>query len=331
MGVGCNLLLPSFTLLLYMKKYFYILLLMPLSPLYAQTDIIADTSYTINSEYSRRIKQFPFIEIKKPVEYKTVSVLKDVVYKNLGSRTLLLDAYYYNKKENNPAVILVHGGGWKSGNKSLMRPLAQDIASTGYACFTVEYRLSPEARFPASIQDVKQAIQFVKAHAKEYNVDTSKVAILGCSSGGQMAALIGATNNDDSFESPSSEFTSSSSVQAVIDLDGILAFHHPQSKEGTMAALWLGGTYEEVPDVWDDASALSHTDKNTAPILFINSQYPRFHAGRNEMIDKLSSNGIYYLVENIKDSPHTFWLFDPWYETTLTYITNFLKTVFNNV
>ena len=143
-----------------------------------------------------------------------------------------------------------------------------------------------------------------------------------------MAALIGATNNTKRFESETGEFTTSSSVQAVIDLDGILAFHHPQSKEGTAAAQWLGGTYNEIPNAWDDASALTHTDENMPPILFINSQYPRFHAGREEMIDILSSHGIYYKVETIEDSPHTFWLFNPWYDTTLNYIISFLNTVF---
>ncbi|MCB0494709.1 MAG: alpha/beta hydrolase [Cyclobacteriaceae bacterium] len=311
-----------------MKKYLLLLLLIRFLPLHAQNGVAMDTSYTVNSEYAKRIKKYPFIEIKKPVQHKSVSEISNVVYKQTQNHALHLDAFYYNKKKHNPIVVLVHGGGWKSGNKSLMIPLAEDIAAKGYACFTVEYRLSPEAQYPAAVNDVKQAIQFVKAHAQEYNADSSRVAVLGCSSGGQMAALIGATNNTKRFESETGEFTTSSSVQAVIDLDGILAFHHPQSKEGTAAAQWLGGTYNEIPNAWDDASALTHTDENMPPILFINSQYPRFHAGREEMIDILSSHGIYYKVETIEDSPHTFWLFNPWYDTTLNYIISFLNTVF---
>lgn len=72
-----------------------------------------------------------------------------------------------------------------------MEPLACILSSKGNACFTIEYRLSPEAIFPAGIYDVKAAIQFIKTHANEFHVDTTKMAVFGCSSGGQMAALTG--------------------------------------------------------------------------------------------------------------------------------------------
>lgn len=295
---------------------------------HSQNTFEIDTSYTINSAYKKYVKLYPNIEIARPILDENVVEKNDIVYKELDNRKLHLDAYYNNDEQLKPAIILVHGGGWKSGNKSLMKPFAQRIASKGYACFTVEYRLSLEAKYPAAIFDVKKAIQFVKANAGKYNVDSTKVAILGCSAGGQIAALVGTTNNMASFEDLKDKCNVSSSVQAIIDLDGVLAFIHPKSSEGEVASLWLGGNSEEKREIWLNASALTHTDKNTPPILFIASKHDRFHAGRDNMIEILNKYDIYSQVETFSDAPHSFWLFHPWFNDTVEYITTFLEKTF---
>ncbi len=292
--------------------------------IFSQISYPVDTSYTVNSTFNKLIKKYPKIEIVKPECFENVIEIKDLAYKKIDDRKLYLDAFCNKNEQLKPAVILVHGGGWKSGNKSLMVPMAKYIASKGFACFAVEYRLSPEAIFPAGIFDLKNAIQFIKANSKEFNIDTSKVAILGCSSGGQMAALIGTTNNSNNFEDVDHNHSQSSSVQAIIDIDGVLAFKHPESSEGEMASWWLGGNADEEPKTWIEASALTHTDKNTPPILFIGSQYPRFLAGKDDMIKILDEYGIYNQVEIIENSPHSFWLFHPWFEETVQLVTNFL-------
>ena len=285
-----------------------------------------DTSYTVNSSFIKYKKKFPKIKIVVPKEFSNVSKIENLTYKTIENRNLSLDAFISTTK-NNPAVILIHGGGWKSGDKNHMKPLAQHIASKGYSCFTIEYRLSDEAKYPEAIYDIKEAIQFIKFNANKFNIDRTKVAILGASSGAQMATLIGTTNNNSNFEI-NSNFKTTSTIQAIINLDGILAFKHPESKEGKVASLWLGGTFEEKPAVWKEASALTHTNKNTPPILFINSQYERFHAGRDDMINILDKNKIYSQVETIINSPHTFWLFHPYFKETVNYITQFLDITF---
>jgi acetyl esterase/lipase len=310
----------------FMKSVFlYFFILLNLFEINAQID----TSYTVFSTYNKEIKKFPFIEIVKERKYKNLDFSLDIVYNSLDSRELHLDAYYKKGKKPQPAVILIHGGGWKSGNKSQMKIFAQEIASKGYSCFTIEYRLSPEAQYPAAIFDVKNAIKYIKANAKKFNVNPDKVAVLGCSSGGQMAALIGTTNNNLEFESPSG-INENASVQAIIDLDGILAFKHPESEEGKAASLWLGGSYDEKPEIWNQASALNHASALTPPILFINSDMVRFHAGRTDMISKLNSHKIYSEVKNISNSPHSFWFFNPWFQPMVKYTVDFLDKIFKN-
>lgn len=276
----------------------------------ASSQVTKDTSFTILSEYKKQLKKYPSIKIVEPQRNPLVLEQKDIVY-TYQKRPLHLDAYLFKSNTKLPAVVMLHGGGWKSGDKSMLEPFAEKITSNGYQCFAIEYRLSDEAQYPAGIDDVLKAITFIKKNAEKFNVDTSKIAILGQSSGAQMASLIGTKYNTE--------------VDAIINIDGVLAFHHPESSEGKYASLWLGGTYEEIPEIWMDASALSHTNENTPPILFINSQHDRFHAGRNDMIEILKKHKIYSRIETIPDSPHTFWLFEPWFDKTVAYTLDFLN------
>lgn len=309
-----------------MRKIVLILLLFS-CVLRAQQTYSVDTSYTVKSTYNKLIKKYPSITIPVIDKNENVDQIEDVIY-NETDRALHLDAFVNKKQKQNPAVILIHGGGWRSGNKSQMNPLAQEIASHGYSCFTIEYRLSLEAKYPYGVYDVKNAIRFIKDNAGKFNVDPDKIAVLGCSSGGQMAALIGTTNGNSTFDDPSNKSKSSSKVNAIINVDGILAFRHPESSEGEMASFWLGGSYEQKTDNWKNASALSHTNKKTPPVLFINSSIDRFHAGRDDMIKILNQYKIYNEVHTIENSPHSFWFFQPWFNQTADFTINFLKKTF---
>jgi pectinesterase len=299
-----------------MKRVSFIFLILLGCFCAAQTHNV-DTTYTVQSSFDKDRKLFPFIQIAKVPKDKKLIEQKEIVYKTIGSRALHLDAYYSIEKSNNPAVVLIHGGGWKSGNKSQMESMGQAMAAKGYSCFAVEYRLSPEAIYPAAVYDIKEAIQFIIKHANLYNVDESKVAIVGCSSGGQLAALIGTTHT-----------IPGTAVQAIVDMDGILAFKHPDSEEGKVASLWLGGDYESKPEIWEEASALTHVNSKTPPILFINSDKPRFHAGRDHMIAILNQYAIYNEVKTIPNAPHSFWFYEPWFNTTIDYSVQFLDKVF---
>lgn len=296
---------------------------------FAQVQFPIDTSYSIQSTYNKEKNKFPLIKIVTKKKYEILNEIKDLVYATIETRELHLDAFYTKGRLKNPAVLLIHGGGWKSGNKSQMNSIAQEIASKGYSCFSVEYRLSPEAKFPAGIFDVKNAIKYIKMNAKKFNINPNKIAVLGCSSGGQIAALIGTTNKNTAFEDNNGS-NQNSNIQAIVDIDGILAFKHPESEEGKVASLWLGGTYEEQPEIWKQAAALSHVDKNTPPILFINSDMPRFHAGRDDMIAILNQYKIYNEVKNIHNSPHSFWFFEPWFAPMIDYTIQFLDKTLKN-
>ncbi len=293
-----------------------------------------DTSYTVYQTYHKLKKNYPDIKIVYPSYNKNIKFTENVVYKTVNTnRSLHLDVYQPTKKGKYPALIMIHGGGWRSGNKEMQRPLAQKIAEHGFVTISLEYRLSLEAKYPAAIHDIKAAIRFVKENAEKYSIDTTKIAIEGESAGGHLAMLVAMSNGVEHFEGNKSGSKSSSSVHAAINVDGIVSFLMPGSlsperKSNSPDAFWLGGTFAEKPLVWKEASPLFYAGKNSVPALFISSSVPRFHAGRDELIDMLNQYGVYSESFTIKGSPHSFWLFDPWFEPTIKYMVNFLKKIF---
>ena len=295
-----------------------------------QAEIPRDTSFTIKSTLIKELKRFPFITVADSPLNKSVLVEEQIVYKSIADRALHLDIFYPKKNLKNgyPAVILVHGGGWRSGDKSQTVSIAKKIAASGYVTVAVEYRLSLEAKYPAGVQDLRSAIHWMKENAKKYHLNKNKIAAMGFSSGGQMVALLGTTNGDKMYDQFAGDPKVSGDIQAVIDVDGTLAFKHPESEEGTVAGIWLGGTSQEKPEIWKEASPLSRVDKNAVPILFINSSTPRFHAGREDMIAIMNKNNIYSETHTFPNTPHPFWFFNPWFEPTVNYTIKFLDRIF---
>lgn len=322
-----------------MKYLLFLLLFCVVTDMaYAQPNHARDTSFTVYSAYVKALKNHPQIRIVGPELPENVKALMNLTYCSIGNRALKADIFYpvAKTKKKRPAVLLIHGGGWRSGDRSQQIPMAQHLASKGFVSITVEYRLSIEALYPAAIFDLKAAIRWIKANAKVYNIDTNKIAVLGCSAGGQLAALIGTTNHNPEFEDKVCNPHYSSSVAAIVDVDGTLAFIHPESGEGndkpekpSAATLWLGKSAVEEPLLWEKAAPLNHVSSSTPPILFLNSSVTRMHAGRNDMIQKLDSLHIYSEVHTFEDAPHPFWLFHPWFNPMMQYIVAFLGKNFS--
>lgn len=298
-----------------------------------------DTSFTPYSAWVNIKNNFKEARIVKPQLPSGVRAESDVVYATLpntpyGKRELHLDLFRPEKPAKYPVLLLIHGGGWRSGNKSMDIPLAQQIAAKGYVTAAVEYRLSPEALYPAAVYDIKAAVRFLRANANKYNIDPDKIAIMGSSAGGQLAALIGTTANVKKFDGDEGNKGVSAKVQAIIDVDGILDFTDPnESAKDTdptrrsAGAFWFGATFKEAPEKWIEASPIQYVGKDTPPILFINSALSRFHAGRDSAISILNKHHIYSEVHTIPNTPHPFWLFHPWFEPTVKYMVDFLDKV----
>ncbi len=297
-----------------------------------------DTSFTVKNEYKKYLKNFPHIKPAKDSLPENVNESRNLVYNTLkntlfGDRDLHLDVFSPKKKGKYPALIMVHGEGWRAGDKALQVPLAQKLAAKGIVTVCVEYQLLQEAKYPAAVFNIKSAVRWVRANADKYGIDSDKIAISGCSAGGQLALLVGLTNGVEAKEGNQGNLGFSSNVQAIVDLDGVVDFMAPLSlnlKRGPDSpdVQWLGGTFYEKPEIWKDASPIFWANEKSCPILFVNSGFPRFHAGQDELIGMMKDWGIYTEVHKFDIQLHTFWLFNPWIDPTANYINDFLLKVF---
>jgi len=294
-----------------------------------------DTSYTTYSAWAQ-LKNNSEITVVHEFNFSDVIEKKGITFCKINHRNLLIDAFMPKGESSKKriALIMIHGGGWRSGNRSQHYSLVESLAHLGYVCFTPEYRLSTEALFPAAVYDIKAAIRWVKKNASTYNIDTSKIVIAGFSSGGELAAFMGTTSNMPLFEGCDCNTGPSTNVDAVIDIDGTLSFVNSESGEGddskhtSAATYWFGYPKKGNEVLWEAASPLSYVSAQTPPTIFINSSLARMHAGREDYIHVLDSNHIYSEVHNFKDAPHSFCLFNPWFNPTVKYIDDFLKKVF---
>lgn len=299
---------------------------------------IPDTSYNLNSEYRKNSKSFPFIRPAVRSYPASVRLDSNVVYCTRTGKELQLDVFYPAAASSalRKTIILIHGGGWRSGTRQLHHPMAEQLATMGYVCITPSYRLSTEALFPAAVQDVKASVKWTRAHASAYQIDTAAIAIAGHSAGGQLAALVGATNGSRLFLDEDCYPKVSSNVNSVIDMDGILAFLHRESGEGddtkrtSAATYWFGYSKNENPCLWNQASALTHAGPHMPPMLFINSMVERMHAGQSDLISILDQYNIPSTVRIYKGAPHTWLLFHPWFDSTVNDIDRFMRRTFRH-
>lgn len=292
-----------------------------------------DTSFNNNSAYLSTKKQFPDIQMVKDIPSPDVKEDRNLSYCNSANGPLHLDVFSPKKLHGSkaPAVLIIHGGGWRTGDRSQHIPLARELTKAGYVAITVEYRLSTIALYPAAVQDVKAAIRWTRANAAKYKIDKDKVAILGFSAGGELAAFTGVTNHIAKFEESGCNDGQSSAVQAVVDIDGILSFTHPESAEGddsrgtSAATYWFGYGKKDKPELWNEASSLTYADNAKVPMLFLNSSADRMHAGRDDLIKVMQQKNIYTEVHTFAGAPHVFCLFEPWFTPTVKYTVDFLN------
>src|ERR1700685_992291 len=124
---------------------------------------------------------------------------RDIEYSRVNGVSLMMDACIPDGATKAPAVIIVHGGGWVRGNRQFdVAPLFKPLSDAGFAWFSIDYRLATDVtQFGVAIQDVQQAVRFVKSHAAEFNLNPDKLALIGESAGGQLAAMAALRDDAD--------------------------------------------------------------------------------------------------------------------------------------
>jgi acetyl esterase/lipase len=207
---------------------------------------------------------------QRPPLPEGTKVEKDISYGPNGERNTL-DLYLPPSEKPLPLIIWVHGGGWRSGSKAGGGP-ALRMAGRGYAVASINYRLSGMATFPAQIEDVKEAVRFLRVNAKKYNLDPDRFGAWGGSAGGHLVALLGTSGDVKELEGDGPNKEVSSRVQAVCDFFGPtdLAKLVGNSTNAQSPVLkLLGGPVADKKAEAERANPITHISKKAPPFLIV--------------------------------------------------------------
>jgi acetyl esterase/lipase len=201
--------------------------------------------------------------------------IKDVVYATVDGRPLGLDIHLPEGVREPRLIVWVHGGAWTTGNKTAYPAF---LTQNGFAVASLDFRQSTDAKFPANVHDIKAGIRFLRAKAKEYGYRADRIGIVGASSGGHLAALVGVTGGNKELEGSEGDYPNESSrVQAIVsyfgasDLTTILAQSTPPGLAVRAPALdrLFGAAPDKVPELAKLASPIFHVDRDDPPAFIL--------------------------------------------------------------
>jgi triacylglycerol lipase len=178
---------------------------------------------------------------------------------------LLLDVYVPRLDGPLPAVLVVHGGAWRSGSKDQLAKYARDLAARGIVAFAINYRLSPKHKFPAQLEDCQSALKWIRKNAEVYKVDTKRIGAIGYSAGGHLVALLGVTGKPGDPGHPETDTT----LCAVCAGGAPCDFRDVEPNNWGLA-FWLGGSPSQVPKQYLAASPMAFISESAPPMLFYN-------------------------------------------------------------
>jgi acetyl esterase/lipase len=248
------------------------------------------------------------VEITVP---DNVELQRGVLFARAGGIDLLADLYLPKGPGPFPAVVYIHGGGWSGGDRTQLRRQAAYMAGKGVAGFAVDYRLSGQAKFPAALDDVKEALRWVRANAAKYRIDPRRIAAAGSSAGGHLAAMLGVS--------------SGTNLAAVIAFNPVLDLTAMAHRD-KMVTAFLGKPYDEAPELYKQASPVAQVTKSAAPFLILHGTADQTvpYQQAVDMLRKLKQAGVEAELFTAEGGPHTFWSRKEWAEPSTKAMEAFL-------
>ncbi len=234
---------------------------------------------------------------------------KDIEYGRAGNESLRLDASVPDGAGSFPIAILVHGGGWSRGDKggsstpgdsADITPWFAPLTEARFTWFSINYRLAPQNRWPACLDDVQTAIRWVKAHAAEYKGDPRRIVLFGHSAGGHLVCLAAMLAGEDTR------------VQAVVGFAPVTDHEQDLVQRGGLSTS-LQNLLNQPKDVTPDSRAMlhemspiNHVKPGLPPFLIIQGDADKTVPYQQSLnfIAKLSENGVPCELITVKGAPH---------------------------
>lgn len=238
-----------------------------------------------------------------------VTIRTDVVFGEGGGRELRCDVYTPPEpKERAAGVLLVHGGGWRQGDKSQMRAYGIQLALQGFVCVSSSYRLTPEAPWPAQIHDVKTALRYMRASADELGIDPGAIASVGASAGGHLTLLAAGTVGHPELEGDGGHAGEDTSVRATVGIfPPTVLSPRGQHMSGAVpaAALMMEHDGAEAAAL---ASPITHVDASYPPTFLVHGSADRIVpvSASTRMYEALVEARVPAELHVYPDQPHAF-------------------------
>ena len=247
-------------------------------------------------------------------EQGRVTVEEGVVFGRGGGRELRCDVFRPPSSSASggdgpaPAVLLVHGGGWQMGDRSQLRGYGILLGRAGYVCVASEYRLIPEAPWPAQIHDVKAALRWMRAESGRLGIDPDRIAIEGNSAGGHLALLAAGTAGLAEFEGDGGN------EGVATDVAAVLAVYPPTLLPGVPGAMApVAGAFHPEDDEARTAAAaaaspVTHVGPSFPPTLLIHGAADDLVPVRASLLmhDALVAAGVQVDLHVYAGQPHAF-------------------------
>ncbi|MBI5870351.1 MAG: alpha/beta hydrolase [Actinobacteria bacterium] len=244
---------------------------------------------------------------------KLGTVERDVTYGRANGVDLKMDIYYPLKAAGPvPVVMYVHGGGWTKGDKQdgAGTTTIPSLQEAGFLVVSVNYRLAPEYRFPAQIEDVKCALRYLRANAGKYALDPDRIGAWGGSAGGHLVSLLGVMDDDDGLEGSCGNQDESSRVQAVVDMFGPSDL--TREFEGGAIGKALGarvfGTSDSGSEILKIASPVTYVTADDPPFLILQGDSDMLVPPDQSqgLYDLLKAAGVPATLVMVKNAGHAF-------------------------
>lgn len=238
-----------------------------------------------------------------------VDIEDGVVFGTAGTRDLHGDVFRPSEAADGllPGIIYVHGGSWRTGDRTQLRGYGVLVGRHGYVGLASEYRLIPEATYPENLHDVKAAIRWMRANAEQLGVDPNRIAVHGNSAGGHLALLAAATGDDPDLAGEGGHAEVSSAVQACVAIYPPTLLSPGGWNDGARPAeaLFEQGASDELSAA---ASPLHRVHADFPPTFLVHGSGDQLVPPRASlnMYDALIGAGVSTELKMVADQPHAF-------------------------
>lgn len=235
-----------------------------------ETSLGKDYLQQISPTQAAKMRHQPLVltDVFRGITLPEVRIERDLQFANPNEQPLKLNIYRPlnpSKHGKYPALIVIYGGAWRNGNPSEYENFSRYIAAQGYSVFTIDYRHAPQYQFPAQIEDVQAAIDYISDHAEEWKINLQRVALMGRSSGAQLASITAYQNQSQI------KFKSIINYYGPVNLANGYRnppFPNPINNRQVLED-FLGGTPETKPELYQQASPINYVTPNLPPSLLI--------------------------------------------------------------